>query len=280
MSTKRKRTYKDCVEDGKVIVLASTKNNWALGDLAIEAIGLARTHETNGGKNGGNGALKQYAEDIGWGYDRIKHYRTVASAWTEGTRVPSIPWTCYRTIYTATDREQIMIDYVTDCETRGIKPSYRSFQSFLGLTKTREYAKANAKEVAEQSLDDLDSDAVSDVIIPHVAKPEVAKKVIKNKKAKEAIRDAEAEEYLHNPDRELQGSTFTGGVSAALATIRIELRSIQKEATRANWPEDHREYLSDELLHISQLAETVAVVVRNPNATLLTEADFDALLKG
>jgi hypothetical protein len=271
------RSYEELVTEGQAAILAQSKYQWTLGDLAIEVVGPASPNE---GKSQ-DGKLRDYADDTGADYQRLWQYRAVATAWPESTRVDSVPWVNYRTIYKADDRTDIMATFVMACEEAGWpkRSYYRWFQDHLGKPKTREFSKINTKETADQALSDLPSADQAEVIAPRLAEPAVTDAVLENADARQAVVQGQARRH--------EGSGGGGGgdgeridwmneMFADLDEIRFRLRRIHDRLSRIS--QFDREPLAESLELVSSQASLVAGIVRNPSSAVLTDETLEEFL--
>lgn len=278
------RSYEALVDEGKATALAESKYQWKLGDLAVEVVGPAGADEAKGIDVG----LKEFAEDIGVEYQRLASYRQVSTAWPESTRVDSVPWVNYRTVYRDPAREETMASFIGKCQTTGDKPSYRNFQRHLGKQVTREYTMANAQETAEQALDDLEPERQAQVVAPIVAQPPVARRVIRNRTVREAIENAqkvdepERERILRDlPQLPPPEALPPGGLlnmEAHLNYIRFHLRAIYD--SRLSLTNSDRPAVAASIRMIVQQATVLADVIEHPEQTVVTDQALHDLLQG
>jgi hypothetical protein len=276
------RPYEELVAEGQQAVLAQTGLQWKLGDLAIEHRGLAGDKTAKGTDVG----LKQYAEDIGVDYNRLTNYRLVASAWPEPTRVGSVPWVCYRTIYKAPRRAIVMRDFIAHCEDQAKekdrKPSFRNFQRFLGHDVTREYTRKNAKETAGQALEDLPVRDKVDVITPEVQKPEVARDLVQRPGAREAIQEAQGN-LLPDPMFDPPENTrldLLSQYNQEAAHLRMHWKRIYDIAGADELVVQDREVMAQSLRTIADQFALLVDVLEAPEGLRLTDEDLAGFLGG
>lgn len=72
-----KRQYQRLVKVGREAVREHDRQQWVLGDLAVEVAALGRTRN----RTGAYALLKQWASDIGMQFETVRAYRSVAAAW-------------------------------------------------------------------------------------------------------------------------------------------------------------------------------------------------------
>jgi hypothetical protein len=94
-------SWDEKVARGRALVSEINDRKWELGDLANEVCPAA--HGVHDGD-----LLGKFADQIGLSREAIKKYRQVASAWPEGTRVPSQTWTTHRLLHGKPDRFEII----------------------------------------------------------------------------------------------------------------------------------------------------------------------------
>lgn len=272
------RPYEELVAEGQAIVLAQSRSNWELGDLAVEVVGEAGSSEDNDGRGGG---LKAYAEDIGVEYESLAKYRQVSTAFPKlDPRPTSVPWTCYRMCYKADDRDKLIASFAAKFDGMkgpGSKPTTRNFQQHIGKQRTREYTRENAKETAAQSLGDLKPRDQAEVVTPIVAQPEVAKEIVKNDDARHTLDQASHEQVMANlfPNGEPEPDRFT-----PLVNLDEELSHIRRHAkniSEMSFAEDRRATAADSISRTAELVATVADLVRSGGGRVTDDMLADLL---
>lgn len=114
MKAEAESRYQQLVEEGRELVANLSRNQWELGDKALEVAPVGAGH-TN---SGANERLRQYAKDIGERFQTLRRYRAVAAAWPEGRRRPSVSWSIHAELLPHPEKEEVVEEVSTVREAR------------------------------------------------------------------------------------------------------------------------------------------------------------------